>query len=106
MSNLSGKNGNLFFIIYIFSGSFCLMKLYMSLCMVAGGLMMFWFVCMNCVYGCVVKMCLSGGFCSKAIRSNIVVVQSGSGVCINRWLHVSIIGLIVVMSAYSMHGGG
>jgi hypothetical protein len=44
-------------------------------------------------------MCRSGGFWSEAIRSKTAVVQSGSGVCISRWLHVSIIGLIVVISA-------
>ena len=58
------------------------------------------------MYGCVVVMCLSGGFWSEVMRSKTVVVQSGSGVCINRWLHVSITGLIVVISAYSMRGGG
>ena len=42
--------------------------------MVLVGLMMFWFVCKNCVYGCVDIMCLSGGFWSNAIRSKIVVV--------------------------------
>ena len=30
--------------------------------MVLGGLTMFWFVCRNCVYGCVDAICLSGGF--------------------------------------------
>jgi hypothetical protein len=58
------------------------------------------------VYGCRVVMCLSGGFWSEAIRSKTAVVQSGSGICISRWLHVSIIGLIVVISAYSICGGG
>ena len=53
-----------------------------------------------------VVMCLSGGFGSKSIRSRTIVVQSGFGVCPNMWLHVSIIGLIVVISAYSMRGGG
>ena len=42
VSNFSGKNGNLFVIICMFSGSlFCLMKLYISLWMVLGGLIMF-----------------------------------------------------------------
>ena len=58
------------------------------------------------MYGCVVVMYLSSGFWSEIMRSKIVVVQSGSGVCINKWLHVSITGLIVVISAYSMCGGG
>ncbi len=53
-----------------------------------------------------VVMCLSGGFWSEAIRSKSVVVQSGSGVCDNMWLHVSMMGLIVVMSAYNIRGGG
>ena len=51
-------------------------------------------------------MCLSGGLGSVAIRSNIVVVQSGIWVCISIWLHVFITGLIVVISAYSIRGGG
>ena len=51
-------------------------------------------------------MCLSGGFGSEAIRSNNIVVQSDSGDCISIWLHVSITGLVVVISAYSMCGGG
>jgi hypothetical protein len=42
--------------------------------------MMFWCVCVNCVYGCGVVMCLSGGFCSSVIFSSSVVVQSGDGV--------------------------
>ena len=67
---------------------------------------MFWCVCKNCVYGCVIEMCLSGGFRSEAMCSRIVVVQSGYGVCISIWLHVSMTGLIVVISAYSMRGGG
>ncbi len=74
--------------------------------MVLGGLIMFWFVCRNCVYGCVDAMCLSGGFCSDVICSNTFVVQSGTGGCISMWLHVSNIGLIVVISAYSIRGGG
>ena len=35
--------------------------------------MIFWLVCRNCVYGCVVTMCLSGGFWSEAICSKAVV---------------------------------
>ena len=58
------------------------------------------------MYGCVVMMCLSGGFWSEVMCSKTVVVQSCSGVCISKWLHVSTIGLIVVISAYSMRGGG
>ena len=61
---------------------------------------------MNFVYGCVFWMCLSGGFCSKAILSRSVVVQSGFVICISRWLHVFRLGLIVVISAYSIRGGG
>jgi hypothetical protein len=68
--------------------------------------MMSLFVCRNCVYGCGVMICLSGGFGSEAIHSRTIVVQSGSGVCVNIWLHVSITGLIVVISAYNMRGGG
>ena len=51
-------------------------------------------------------MCLSGGFCSIAIFSSIDVVQSGFGVCIRNWSHISICGLIVVISANSNRGGG
>ena len=61
---------------------------------------------MNFVYGCAFRMCLLGGFCKSAIFSNSVVVQSGVGVCINMWLHVSRIGLMVVINAYSILGGG
>ena len=107
VSNCSGKKGNLSDIVCMVSGVLlCLMKSYSSLWMVVGGLIMFWFVWRNCVYGCMVMMCLSGGFWSEAIRSNTIVVQSGFGICINIWLHVSIIGLIVVISAYNMRGGG
>ena len=67
---------------------------------------MFWFVCMNCIYGCMIVMCLSGGFGSDAILSNTFVVQSGTGGCISMWLHVFISGLIVVISAYNIRGGG
>ena len=67
---------------------------------------MSWFVCRKCVYGCRFIMCLSGGFGSEAIFSKISVVQSGVGVCVSIWLHVSNIGLIVVISAYNIRGGG
>ena len=66
----------------MFSGVLVFMKLYNSLCMVLGGLVMLWFVCKNCAYGCIVVMCLSGGIGSEAIRSRIIVVQSDSGICI------------------------
>ena len=52
---------------------------YICLWMVLVGFIMSWFVCKNCVYGCGVCMCLSGGFWSVAIRSKTIVVQSGSG---------------------------
>ena len=60
---------------------------------------------MNCVYGWIVRICLSGGFCSKAIFSRSIVVQFGFGVCVSMWLHVLISGLIVTIRAYSMRGG-
>ena len=50
-------------------------------------------------------MCLSGGFCSEDIFFRSVVVQSGSGMCVSKWSHVSITGLIVTMSAYNKRGG-
>ena len=83
-SNFSGRKGNFSVIICVFIGVLFLMKLYSSLCMVLDGLMMLWFVCRNWVYGCIVVICLSGGFGSKVIFSKISVVQSGSGVCISR----------------------
>ena len=51
-------------------------------------------------------MCLSGGFCSRVIFSRSVVVQSGVGFCISSRSQVSRIGLIVVISAYIIRGGG
>ena len=63
ISNCCGKIGNLSVIICMVSGILlCLMKLYSSASMVLSGLIMSWFVWRNCVYECVVKMCLSGGF--------------------------------------------
>ena len=53
-----------------------------------------------------VKICLSGGFGSNAIFSKSIVVQFGSGFCVSMWSHVFISGLIVIMSAYSIRGGG
>ena len=73
--------------------------------MVLGGLIRSGLVFLNSVYGCVFRMCLSGGFWRSAIFSRSVVVQSGSGLCISWWLHVSSSGLIVVMSAYNIRGG-
>ena len=61
---------------------------------------------MNCVYGCVARICLSGGFCSKVIFSRSIVVQFGSGICVSIWSHALISGLIVTMSVYSIRGGG
>jgi hypothetical protein len=63
-------------------------------------------VVINSVYGCVFRMCLSGGFWRSVIFSRSVVVQSGFGMCVNWWSHVSSNGLIVVMSAYNIHWGG
>ena len=57
------------------------------------------------MYGCVVIICLSGGFCSSVICSRIFLVQSGVRIC-HWWSHVSMAGLIVVMSAYNILGGG
>ena len=61
---------------------------------------------MNCVYGCIVRICLSGGFCSKAILSRSIVVQFGSGICASMWSHALISGLIVTIRAYNIRGGG
>ena len=84
LSKVSGRKGNLFvsvsrFMFWLFSS----MKLYISLWIEFGGFIRFWFVCVNNVYGCVVSMCLSGGFCSSDIRSNSNVVQSGVGGCLS-----------------------
>ena len=68
--------------------------------------MRLWFVCVNSVHGCMFKMHLSGEFCSVVILFNNVVVQSGVAVCDNSWLHVSMFGLMVVISAYNILGGG
>lgn len=46
------------------------------------------------------------GFCSDAILSKSIVVQFGSGVCVSMWSHVLISGLIVMIRAYSIRGGG
>ena len=51
-------------------------------------------------------MCRSGGFCSEDIFSRSVGVQSGSGMCVSKWSHVSITGLSVMISAYNKRGGG
>jgi hypothetical protein len=67
--------------------------------MVCGGFIRFWLFSMNYVYGYLVKMCLSGGFCSKDIFSSNKDVHSGFGVCVRSKLHVSLIGLIVMISA-------
>ena len=84
VSRFSGRKGNLSFINYRVSGLvFWLMKLYNFLLMLLGGFIMSWFVCKNCVYGCGVLMCLSGGFWSEAICSKTFVVQSGPRVCIS-----------------------
>ena len=52
------------------------------------------------------RICLSGGFCRRVIWVSSVVVQSGEGVCVNSWLHVSWVGQGVMISAYSILGGG
>ena len=74
--------------------------------MVFGGFIKFWLFSVNSVYGCLVEMCLSGGFCSKDIFSSSSVVQSGFGICIRSWSHVSFDGLIVMIRAYSILGDG
>lgn len=60
------------------------MKMYISLWIELGGLIRFWFDCVNSVYRCVFRMCLSGGFCSSVICSNNIVVQFGVGICTSR----------------------
>ena len=73
--------------------------------MVLDGLIRLWLVVVNSVYGCVFRMCLSGGFWRSAIFSRSVVVQSGFGMYVSWWSHVSSSGLIVVMSAYNIYCG-
>ena len=46
------------------------------------------------------------GVCSVVILFSSDVVQSGVTVCDNIWLHVSMFGLMVVISAYNNLGGG
>ena len=107
LRSVSGKNGNLSVNMLRFMFRwFCFIKLYISLLIELGGWMRFWFVCVNSVYGCVFRMCLSGGFCSVVILFNNVVVQSGVTICDSIWLHVSMFGLMVVISAYNTLGGG
>ena len=55
-------------------------------------------VCLECVF--------QGGFVVLSYYSNSVVVQSGVSVCDSIWLHVSMFGLMVVISAYNILGGG
>ena len=62
-SKFSGRNGNLFDRSWRLGRySFCFIKVYSCLCMVFGGLIRFWLLFINSVYGCGVRMCLSGGF--------------------------------------------
>ena len=61
---------------------------------------------MNSVYGCILMICLSGGFCSKAIISRSIVVQFGFGICVGIWSHALKSGLMVTIRAYSIRGGG
>ena len=98
---------NLYVIGCIFDGALaCSIKLYSSLWMVLGGLVMLWFISRSCVYWDTTVMCLSSGFWSEAICFKINIVQFGYEDCISRWLNVSIIGLIVVINAYNIRGGG
>ena len=81
LSKFSGRYGNLFvsmskLIFWLLS----FINSYMSLCIEFGGLISFWCVWVNSVYGCMCWMCLSGGFCKVVICSSSVVVQSGVGV--------------------------
>src|SRR5579875_3560903 len=86
LSRSFGKNGNLCVIACKVSGSLlCDINSYNSLWIVLGGLIIFWFVFVNCVYGCGFKICLSGGFCSSVIFSRSIFVQFGSGIHISRW---------------------
>ena len=52
--------------------------------------------------GCIVKICLSGGFLRVLIFSNSIVVQSGLGILINWWLHEFISRLIVTINENSI----
>ena len=51
--------------------------------MVLGGLIRFWLLFINSVYGCGVEICLSGGFWRSAIFSRSFVVQFGLGMCVS-----------------------
>ena len=68
---------------------YCFIKSDSCLWMVLGGLIRFWLVFLNYVYGCGFRMCLSGGFRRSAILSRSVVIQFGLGMCISWWSHVS-----------------
>ena len=58
------------------------------------------------MYGCIVVICLSGGFLRVFILSSSIVVQSGLGILISWWLHEFIYGLIVTINANSICGVG
>ena len=53
----------------------------------------------NCVYGCGVFMCLSGGFVNLVILSSSCDVHSCVGCCCRYVLHVIVEGLIVTTIA-------
>jgi hypothetical protein len=67
--------------------------------MVLGGVIMSLYMLRNCVYGCGVYICLSGGFVSVDIVSSSWDVQSCGGGSCRYVLHISMDGLIVVINA-------
>ena len=78
---LIGGSGSSFVDVCVFNCSLCWSKLYSSLCIVLGGLMMLSFLFMIRVYGCGASICLLGGFFIVAILSRRVVGQSRFGNC-------------------------
>ena len=59
----------------------------------------------NCVYGCGVSMCRSGGLDSLVIFSDICDVQLCIGCCCRYKLHATVEGLIVTIIAYMIRRG-
>jgi len=109
LSKISGRYGNLLFMVCKFRGSFVvLINLYISLLIDLGGLMICWFVILNWMYGCGYLYVFQVGFAISPffLIIELWIVQSGSRIYISMWSQVSNIGLIVVMIANNILGGG
>ena len=107
VSNCWGRYGNMFCKSWVFGGSGCrCIWLYNLRWIVFGRDILSRYVLWNCVYGCGVSTCLSGGLGSFVIFSNNFEVQSRIGCCC-RFMPQSLVeGLIVMIRAYISLGGG